>query len=98
VLAPLIYVNSDGNRLGRPVLAIQQLEAAGYKMVNDAISAVNVIYASVYELFSRMKQTGSTGLDVATSIKTRKAIEDAIGLDTYYEIEAQTVEARPRCR
>jgi len=98
VLAPLIYVNSDGNRLGRPVLAIQQLEAAGYKMVNDAISAVNVIYASVYELFSRMKQTGSTGLDVATSIKTRKAIEDTIGLDTYYEIEAQTVELRPQCK
>jgi hypothetical protein len=65
-------------------------------MVNDAISAVNVIYASVYELFSRMKQTGSTGLDVATSIKTRKAVEDTIGLDRYYEIEAQTVEARPQ--
>ena len=94
IRAPLIYVNSEGNRLGRPILSIQELESAGYKMVNDAISAINVIYASVYELFSRMKQTGLTGLDSAATIKTRKAIEDTIGLDEYYEIESQTVEAR----
>ena len=96
VRAPVIYVNSDGNRLGRPVLGIQHLESAGYKMVNDAISAINVIYGSVYELFTRMKQTGSSGLDSATSIKTRKAIEDTMGLDEYYKIEAQTVESRPQ--
>jgi methylisocitrate lyase len=94
VRAPLIYVNSEGNRLGRPILSIQELESAGYKMVNDAIGAINVIYGSVYELFSRMKQTGRTGLDSAAAIRTRKAIEDAIGLDEYYQIETQTVEAK----
>jgi methylisocitrate lyase len=94
VRAPLIYVNSEGNRLERPVLALQELESAGYKMVNDAISAINVIYSSVYELFSRMKQTGRSGLDSAATIKTRKAIEDAMGLDEYYRIEAETVETR----
>lgn len=94
VRAPLIYVNSEGNRLGRPILSIQELESAGYKMVNDAISAINVIYGSVYDLFSRMKQTGRTGLDSAAAIMTRKAIEDAIGLEEYYHIETQTVEAK----
>jgi methylisocitrate lyase len=94
VKAPLIYVNSEGNRLGRPILGLQELEAAGYKMVNDAISAITVIYGSVYELFSRMKQTGRTGLDPAAAIKARKAIEDTMGLDEYYRIEAETVEAR----
>lgn len=94
VKAPLIYVNSEGNRLGRPILSIQDLETAGYKMVNDAISAISVIYVSVYELFSRMKQTGRSGLDPAAAIKTRKDIEDTIGLDEFYRIEEETVEAR----
>jgi hypothetical protein len=41
-----------------------------------------------------MKQTGRSGLDAAMTIKTRKAIEDAMGLDEYYKIEAETVETR----
>ncbi|HZZ16075.1 MAG TPA: isocitrate lyase/phosphoenolpyruvate mutase family protein [Candidatus Sulfotelmatobacter sp.] len=95
VKAPLIYVNSEGNRLGRPILAIQELQGAGYKMVNDAISAISVSYAAVYDLFSRMKETGRAGLDTATAIKIRKDIEDTMGLDEYYRIEQETVEARP---
>jgi len=63
-------------------------------MVNDAISAITVIYSSVYELFSRMKGDGRTGLDPAATIKARKDIEDTMGLDEYYRIEAETVEAR----
>ncbi|MCU1297941.1 MAG: hypothetical protein JWO91_2219 [Acidobacteriaceae bacterium] len=94
VQAPLIYVNSEGNRLKRPILTIQELEGAGYKMVNDAISAISVMYDSIHELFSRMKETGRTGMDQAAAIRTRKDIEDTIGLDEYYRIEAETVEAR----
>jgi methylisocitrate lyase len=94
VRAPLIYVNSEGNRLKRPLFAIEELEAAGYKMANDAIGAITVMYESIYGLFSRLKQTGRTGLDQATAIKNRKDIEDTIGLDEYYRIEAETVEAR----
>src|SRR3981081_2629055 len=94
VPAPLIYVNSEGNRLNRPVLPIDDLETAGYKMVNDAISSIIVAYESIYELFSRLKTTGRTGMDQAVAIKTRKDIEDTIGLDEYYRIEAETVEAR----
>src|ERR1700676_4479848 len=94
VRAPLIYVNSEGNRLKRPIFAIEELEAAGYKMANDAIGAITVMYGSIYELFLRLKQTGRTGLDQTTAIKNRKEIEDTIGLDEYYRIEAETVEAR----
>jgi 2-methylisocitrate lyase-like PEP mutase family enzyme len=94
VEAPLIYVNSEGNRLKRPILTIQELEAAGYKMVNDAISAISVMYESIHKLFSRMKETGGTGMDQSAAIRTRKDIEDTIGLDEYYRIEAETVEAR----
>jgi methylisocitrate lyase len=94
VEAPLIYVNSEGNRLKRPILTVQELEVAGYKMVNDAISAISVMYESIHKLFSRMKETGGTGMDQSVAIRTRKDIEDTIGLDEYYRIEAETVEAR----
>ncbi|PYX89747.1 MAG: carboxyvinyl-carboxyphosphonate phosphorylmutase [Acidobacteria bacterium] len=93
VPAPLIYVNSEGNRLNRPIFPIAELEAAGYKMVNDAISSISVAYESIYGLFSRLKTTGRTGMDQAVAIKTRKDIEDTMGLDEYYRIEAETVEA-----
>ena len=94
VAAPLIFVNSEGNRLNRPIFALAELEAAGYKMVNDAISAIIVAYQSLYELFSRLKKTGRTGLDQPAAIKTRKQIEDTIGLEEYYEVEGATVEGR----
>jgi methylisocitrate lyase len=94
VAAPLIYVNSEGNRLKRPIFPIDELEATGYKMVNDAISSISVAYNSIYELFSRLKATGRTGMDQAAAIKTRKDIEDTMGLDEYYRIEEETVEAR----
>jgi methylisocitrate lyase len=94
VKAPLIYVNSEGNRLGRPILPIQQLEQAGYKMVNDAISAITVTYHSVRELFVKLKETGKTGLDQEEFRKVRKDIEDAMGLEEYYRIEEETVESR----
>jgi 2-methylisocitrate lyase-like PEP mutase family enzyme len=94
IRAPLIYVNSEGNRLGRPLLPINQLEDHGYKMVNDAISAIAVVYKSVKELFTRLKQTGSTSLDQEVFRKIRKDIEDTMGLDDYYRIEQETVEAR----
>ena len=92
VRAPLIYVNSEGNRLGRPIFSVAELEAMGYKMVNDAISAITVMFTSVKELFVRLKQTGRTGLDQAVSKGIRKEIEDTIGLEEYYRIEEETVE------
>jgi 2-methylisocitrate lyase-like PEP mutase family enzyme len=92
--APLIYVNSEGNRLGRPILPIQQLEQMGYKMVNDAISAIAVSFHSVKDLFTRLEATGKTDLDSAEFKKVRKDIEDAMGLDEYYRIEEETVESR----
>jgi methylisocitrate lyase len=92
VHAPLIYVNSEGNRLGRPIFAVGELETMGYKMVNDAISAITVMFKSVKELFLRLKETGGTGMDQAIFTGIRKEIEDTIGLEEYYRIEEQTVE------
>ncbi len=94
IRTPLIYVNSEGNRLNRPILGIRELEDMGYKMVNDAISAIAVVFKSVNELFVRLKETGQTGMEQEAFKKVRKDIEDTIGLEEYYRIEEKTVENR----
>ena len=71
---------------------MQQLEAMGYKMVNDAISAINVAFKAVKELFIRLKETGATGMDQGVFLPIRREIEETIGLDAYYKIEEETVE------
>src|ERR1700716_3843687 len=92
VRTPLIYVNSEGNRLVRPILGIRELEDMGYKMVNDAISAITVMFKSVQELFARLKETGNTGMDQEIFKTVRKEIKDTIGLEEFYRIEESTVE------
>ncbi|MEQ1472941.1 MAG: isocitrate lyase/PEP mutase family protein [Candidatus Acidiferrum sp.] len=94
IRTPLIYVNSEGNRLNRPIFGIRELEDMGYKMANDAISAITVMFKSVKELFVRLKETGQTGMDQEVFRKVRKEIEDTIGLEEYYRIEEKTVENR----
>ena len=94
VRAPLIFVNSEGNRFGRPIFSIAELETMGYKMVNDAISAIMVTFKSVKELFSRLHETGRTGMDQSVFVNVRKEVEDAIGLEEFYRIEEETVEKK----
>jgi methylisocitrate lyase len=90
--APLVYVNSSGNRVGRPVYATQELEALGYKMAYDAIGVPIAAYQAVRGLLEQLRASGRNGLDAAQAIATRKAIEDTIGLEDHYRIEEETVE------
>lgn len=90
--APLIYVNSSGNRVGRPVYNTADLERLGYKMVYDAISTTIASFQATSALLRRLKETGLTGLDPAEAIAARKAIEDTIGLEEHYAVEEATVE------
>lgn len=93
---PLVYVNSVGNRVGRPVYAAQELEALGYRLDVDAISASVVAYQALRDLFGRLRATGLTGLDPEASHQTRHALERTIGLEEHYRIEEQTVERERR--
>ncbi len=92
VKAPLIFVNSEGNRFGRPIFAIQELEDMGFKMANDAISAISVVFKSVKDLFVQLKTQGRTGMDQKVYVGVRKEIEDTIGLEEFYRMEEETVE------
>jgi methylisocitrate lyase len=89
---PLVYVNSSGNRVGRPVYPVQELERLGYKINYDAISVTIASFQATSVLLKHLKETGLTGLDPAEAIAARKGIEDTIGLEEHYAIEEQTVE------
>lgn len=89
---PLIYVNSEGNRLGRGVFGVQDLGAWGWKMASDAITTINVAARALRDVLSALKETGRTGLRQDEMIPVRKFVEDTIGLDRYYQIEEETVE------
>src|SRR5918992_5823432 len=89
---PLVYVNSSGNRVGRPVFPAQELERLGYKINYDAISVTIASFQATSALLRRLKETGLTGLDPAEAIAARKGIEDTIGLEEHYAVEEQTVE------
>lgn len=89
---PLIYVNSAGNRVGRPVYNTRDLAAMGYKMDADAVSVTIASFRAVRSMLEQLKRTGLTGLDPAEAIAARKAIEDTIGLEAHYRVEEQTVE------
>jgi 2-methylisocitrate lyase-like PEP mutase family enzyme len=89
---PLVYVNSSGNRVGRPVYPSQELEQFGYKINYDAISVTIASFQATSALLRHLKETGLTGLNLAEAIAARKGIEDTIGLEEHYAVEEQTVE------
>jgi methylisocitrate lyase len=89
---PLVYVNSEGNRLGRAVLDVRTLDEWGWKLVYDAISVVNVVGSSVRDVLAHLHRTGRTGLDHDEMIAARQYVEDTIGLPDLYRLEEETVE------
>jgi hypothetical protein len=85
-------VNSTGNRLGRGVFGVDELEAWGWKFANDAITTINVVARAMRESMVSLKESGEPGVDAEEMVRVRKQIEDTIGLDEYYRIEEETVE------
>ena len=92
VNAPAIYVNSPGNRLGRPILSWRELEDMGYKMVLDATTAAIAAAQAVRDVFAAYIETGRPQFDHETAIQAREWIEGIIGLPELYRIEERTTE------
>jgi 2-methylisocitrate lyase-like PEP mutase family enzyme len=90
---PLVYVQSRGNRDGRPLFRRSELAAMGYVACIDA----QVVLLTGMIAQSRMLAALRTDGEVATPteaefVAARKAVEDLIGLEAAYAIEAETVE------
>jgi 2-methylisocitrate lyase-like PEP mutase family enzyme len=90
---PLVWVQSRGNRDGRPILSLGELKEMGYRGCIDAQLMLGAAVHFAQRAVREMVETGIyTGLSEAEFTALRKEIEDLIGLDAYYRIEAETVE------
>jgi 2-methylisocitrate lyase-like PEP mutase family enzyme len=90
---PLVWVQSRGNRDGRPILPLGDLKAMGYLGCIDAQILTGVALHAMKRALGEIIETGSySGLSDTEFVALRKEIEDLIGLDAYYRIEAETVE------
>ncbi len=90
---PLIWVQSRGNRDGRPILPLRELEAMGYRGCIDAQILLGTAFHFMKRALAEIMSTGNyRGISDAEFTALRKEIEDLIGLDAYYRIEAETVE------
>ncbi|MHA2393925.1 MAG: isocitrate lyase/PEP mutase family protein, partial [Promethearchaeota archaeon] len=92
--APVSYLNSEGNRVGRPILTIKEAEDMGYKYLSNAISSIAVYAYSLKEVFENTLKTGNSGWEQEKMIEIRKMIEDIIDLPKLYEIEERTTEKK----
>ena len=92
---PLVYVISRGNRDGRPLPTAGELADMGYKAAIDALTYLLASFHFAKLAYGEIKRTGSyTGLSNAECVAARQEIETLVGLDEFYEIEAQTVEKK----
>lgn len=92
---PAIYVNSTGNRFGRGVFPAKTLEDWGWAMVEDAISAINVTARALFDVFTRLHDTGEAGLASEQITAVRLRLEETIGIDRLVALEQSTVEESP---
>jgi methylisocitrate lyase len=90
---PLVWVQSRGNRDGRPILSLGDLKRMGYRGCIDAQILIGAALHGMKRALSEIIATGSySGLSDGEFVAVRQEIEDLIGLDAYYRIEAETVE------
>ena len=92
---PLVYVQSRGNRDGRPLYAARQMAEMGYAACIDAILSLTVSFHFMKKALREVKKTGDyAGMTHEEFVAARQEIEDLIGLEDFYEIEEQTVEKK----
>ena len=92
---PMVYVQSRGNRDGRPLYSNRQLTDMGYAGCIDAILAIGVQFAAMKKALQEIRRTSDyTGMSDAEWVTVRKEVEDLIGLEEYYRIERETVEKK----
>jgi methylisocitrate lyase len=92
---PLVYVQSRGNRDGRPIFSRQDLQQMGYVGCIEAQVVLCTAFHFLKQALTELRDTGNyKGVSEAEYVASRQEVEDLINLDEYYAIEAQTVETR----
>jgi methylisocitrate lyase len=94
---PLVYVQSRGNRDGRPIFSRQELRQMGYVGCIEAQVVLCTAFHFLKRALKELRETGNyKGMSEAEYVAARQDVEDIISLNEYYEIEARTVEAREK--
>ncbi len=92
---PLVYVQSRGNRDGRPIFTRKELQDMGYVA---CIEAQVVLCSALHhhkKILSELRETGEvSSMTQAEWVASRQEVEDLIDLTEHYAIEAATVEVR----
>jgi len=92
---PLVYVQSRGNRDGRPIISRKDLMQMGYVACIEAQVVLCTAFHFLKKALTELREKGEyTGMTQAEYVASRQQVEDLIDLTKYYEIESQTVEAR----
>ena len=93
VRLPMVYVQSRGNRDGRPLFTTSQLRDMGYVACIDAQIVLATAFHFIRKALIELRETGDTTLlSPEDFVVARQQIEDIIRLDEYYAIEEETVE------
>jgi 2-methylisocitrate lyase-like PEP mutase family enzyme len=94
---PLVYVQSRGNRDGRPIFTRQELEQMGYAGCIEAQVVICSAFHYLKGVLTELRDTGDyKGMSNQEWVASRQQVEDLIDLTQAYEIEAQTVESRQK--
>ena len=94
---PLVYVQSRGNRDGRPIFSRQDLQQMGYVGCIEAQVVLCTAFHFLKSALKELRETGNyQGMSNAEYVTARQDVEDIIGLNEYYEVEEKTVEARQK--
>jgi 2-methylisocitrate lyase-like PEP mutase family enzyme len=92
---PLVYVQSRGNRDGRPIFSRKEMQDMGYVA---CIEAQVVLCSALHyhrKVLAELRETGQvTNMTNSEWVAARQEVEDLIDLTAYYEIEEQTAEGR----
>ena len=92
---PLVWVQSRGNRDGRPLYTNQELADMGYVANIDAQIQIGIAFHHFQKALAEISKTGDyTGMTKEEWLAARQSIEDLCGLEAFYEIEEATVEKK----
>jgi methylisocitrate lyase len=87
---PIYYINSEGNRFGRPVLTNDELGELGYRMTCNSSALVTALAGTARETLKALRERGVSPLPREVLEERRTALERFLGLEAQYEFEART--------
>jgi 2-methylisocitrate lyase-like PEP mutase family enzyme len=90
--APVLLVNSEG-KIGYPTPTVNDYENIGAKIVVYNLSGLLAAAKATQDIYSSLKETGSTGTDLQQMAMIRREVEEMIGLPELYAIEKDTKKA-----